>query len=45
MKLIVCTKMAALQTSFEDFIKIGDPQQCLLKLTYKIAVQVINTLK
>ena len=29
--------MAALQTSFEDFIKTGDPQQ--------IAVQVINTLK
>ena len=25
--------MAALQTSFEDFIKISDPQQCLLKLT------------
>ena len=33
MKLTVCTKMAALQTSFEDFIKIGDPQQCLLQLT------------
>ena len=25
--------MAALQTSFKDFIKIGDIQQCLLKLT------------
>ena len=36
--------MAALQTNFEDFTKIGDPQQCLLKLTNKIAVQVINTL-
>ena len=33
MKLTVCTKMAALQTSFEGFIKIGNPQQCPLKLT------------
>ena len=45
MKLTVGTKMAALQTSFEDFIKISDLQQCLLKLTDKIVVQVINTLK
>ena len=45
MKLNVCTKMVALQTSFEDFIKTGDPQQRLLKLTDKIAVQVINILK
>ena len=37
--------MVALQTSFEDFIKIGTPQQCLLKLTDKNAIQVINTLK
>ena len=33
MKLTVCTKMAALQTNLEYFIKRGDPQQCLLKLT------------
>ena len=33
MELTVCTKMVAVQTSFEDFTKIGDPQQCLLKLT------------
>ena len=25
--------MAALQTKLEYFIKLGDPQQCLLKLT------------
>ena len=33
MKLTVCTKMVALQTNLEYFIKRGDPQQCLLKLT------------
>ena len=33
MKLTVYTKMAAPQTSFEYFAKIGDPQHCLLKLT------------
>ena len=33
MKLAVCTKIAALQMSFEDFIKIGNRQQCPLKLT------------
>ena len=33
MKLTVCTKMAAMKTSLEDFIKIGGPQQCLLKMT------------
>ena len=37
--------MAALHTSFEDFLKVGDPQQCPLKLTNKTAVQVINALK
>ena len=41
MKLTVCTK----QTRIDDFIKIGNPQQCLLKLTERIAVQVINALK
>ena len=34
-----------LQTSFEDVIKIGNPQQLPLKLTDKSAVQVINALK
>ena len=36
MELTSCTKMAALQTSFEDFIKIGDPQQCPLTLKAKL---------
>ena len=33
MKLTVCAKMAALQTSFEVFFKIGNRRQCPLKLT------------
>ena len=36
--------MAAMQTSFENFMKIGDPQQCLLKLTGRNCCSSLNTL-
>ena len=33
MKLTVSIKIAALPTNFEDFIKIGGPHLCPLKMT------------